>query len=405
MYRQSLDELGPDAVLAKTIHDESGQPLLMAGTVLTPRYLEALRRRGQLSVYVRDDLADDVAPEDAISESLRAQVTGHVAEVFQRVSLVAAERASPAGGVDGAIGRLGEQPLDLGDGETIEQLYADVEQLITEILESDTCAGLDSLKTHSEYTFQHSVDVAVMGTLVGKRLAMPIDRLRELALGCLLHDIGKTYIDRAILDKPGPLTEEEFGTVQEHPRMGFELVRRMPCRSLLPAHVAYQHHEKQGGGGYPRGLIGTNSVGARTIHERIGAGRMLLIAEIGAVADVYSALTSDRPYRAAMLPDQVATVLAQMAGAHLNREVVGTLRRLVPSYPVGSWVEVVEGRFRGWRGVVTGVHPSDVDRPVVRLHLDDAGEELASPTEVDTRTEPEMSLSCVPGVVPVVVPT
>ena len=405
MYRQSLDELGPDAVLAKTIHDQSGQPLLKAGTPLTSRYVEALRRRRQLSVYVRDGLADDVPVEDVISASLRAQVTGHVADVFERVSVVAAERANAAGGVEGAIERLGEQPLPLAGSETIEQLYADVEQVIVEILEGDTCAGLESLKTHSQYTFQHSVDVAVMGTLIGKRLAMPVDRLRELALGCLLHDIGKTYIDRAILDKPGALTEEEFLAVQEHPRMGFELVRRMPCRSLLPAHVAYQHHEKQDGGGYPRGLVGSNSVGARTAHERIGAGSMLLIAEIGAVADVYSALTSDRPYRAAMPPDQVATLLTRMAGGHLNREIVWTLRRLVPSYPVGGWVEVVAGRFRGWRGVVTAVHPVDVDRPVVRLHLDGAGEELASPIEVDTRTEPETRLVCVSSPVPAAVPT
>jgi HD-GYP domain-containing protein (c-di-GMP phosphodiesterase class II) len=398
MYLQELDRLEPDAVLGKTVLDETGRPLLVAGTALTPRYVDALRRRGLAAVYVRDGLADDLAPSDAISERLRADVTRNVAEVFERVSVLAADRAPGDGSVDGAVAALGEQPLQLDDdGATVATLYRDVEALLTEILHGEAAAGLDSLKSHNEYTFQHSVDVAVLGALVGRRLAMPHDRLRELALGCLLHDIGKTYIDRAILDKPGPLDASEFEIVQEHPRMGYELVRRMPCASLLPAHVAYQHHEQQGGRGYPRGLVGSNSVAGRTHHERIGAGQMLLIAEIGAVADVYSALSSDRPYRAALPPDEVGALLGQMAGTHLNREIVETLRRIVPSYPVGHWVEVTTGARRGWRGVVSEVRAVDVDRPVVRLLLDADGEPLSHPDELDLRAQPDAALACLPG--------
>jgi HD-GYP domain-containing protein (c-di-GMP phosphodiesterase class II) len=399
MYVRTLEQLAPGEILAKTVLDASGRPLLIAGTALTSRYIDALRSRGILSVHVRDGLADDVPPEDAISEQVRALLTGHVAQAFARVARVADERGTGQGGVEQAVAALGEQPLDLGaDGEqTVAALYDDIELLIAEILESNSVAGLESLKSHSEYTFQHSVDVAVLGVLLGKRLGMPRDRLRELALGCLLHDIGKTYIDRAILDKPGKLTRQEFAAIKEHPRMGYELIRRMPCHSLLPAHVAYQHHEKQTGAGYPRGLIGDNTVAARTHHERVGAGRMLLIAEIGAVADVYSALVSDRPYRAAVAPDHVATMMDGMAGSHLNRELVHHLRQLIPSFPVGRWVEVTVGRHRGWRGVVTRVHAGDVDRPTLRLLLDDRGEAVASPVELDTRRAPDVALRCLTG--------
>jgi HD-GYP domain-containing protein (c-di-GMP phosphodiesterase class II) len=399
MYLRTLEHLAPGEVLARSVLDGTGRPLLVAGTELTPRFVDALRARGILSVYVRDGLADDIAPEDVVSEQVRTLLTGHVTEAFARVARVADERGAGEGGVARAIADLGERPLDLGPGgeQTVAALYEDIELLITEILESNSVAGLESLKTHSEYTFQHSVDVAVLGVLLGKRLGMPRDRLRELALGCLLHDIGKTYIDRAILDKPGKLTREEFAAIKQHPLMGYELVRRMPCHSLLPAHVAYQHHEKQSGAGYPRGLVGDNSVAARTHHEQVGAGRMLLIAEIGAVADVYSALVSDRPYRAALPPDEVAAMMDHMAGHHLNREVVHQLRQLIPSYPVGRWVEVVTGRHRGWRGVVTRVHAGDVDRPTVWLLLDDRGEALSSPFELDTRKAPEAGLRCLTG--------
>ena len=100
--------------------------------------------------------------------------------------------------------------------------------------------------------------------------------------------------------------------------MGFELIRRMPVFSILPAHVAYQHHERQDGEGYPRGLIGNNVLG-RSLSERMNPRRMLLIAEISAVADVYSALTSDRPYRPAMPLDKVDQIISEMSGAAPQR--------------------------------------------------------------------------------------
>jgi putative nucleotidyltransferase with HDIG domain len=398
MYSQSVGRLRPGAVLGRTIHDAAGQPLplLVAGAVLTEGLIDALVRHGIVSVYLRDGLADDVLPEEAVSARVRATLEGHVATAFDRVAIIAAERGGGSGGVMEAIDRLGEQPLDIGhEGqEVIARLYDDVEQLIGEVLERDTIAGLVSLKTHNEYTFQHSVDVAVVGLLLAKRVGLPIDRLRELALGCLLHDIGKLYIDVAILDKPSALTPAEFAAIRQHPRMGFELVRRLPVQSILPAHVAYQHHEQQAGGGYPRGIIGDNRIGSRTTHERLGPGQMLLIAEIGAIADVYSALTSDRPYRPAMAPDRVRGVLDGMAGPHLNRELIGELRQLVPSYPAGGWVAVTRGRFTGWCGVVTEVHRGRIDEPSVRLMIDPSGEAVPSPVELDTRDEPEVKLAC-----------
>jgi HD-GYP domain-containing protein (c-di-GMP phosphodiesterase class II) len=396
MYSQSVERLRPGSVLGRTVYDGAGRPLLVAGTEITDRYVRALSRHGVSSVLVRDGLADDVVPNDIVSERVRSTLTGHVATAFDRVAMIAKERSAAAGGVDAAVARLGEEQLDIGDdGErSVADLYSDVEGLIAEILEGDTIAGLESLKTHNEYTFQHSVDVAVVGVLLGKRVGLPLTRLRELALGCLLHDIGKTYIDVGILDKRGPLTAEEFATIQEHPRMGFELVRRMPVHSILPAHVAFQHHEQQGGSGYPRGLVGDNRIGNRATRERVGPGHMLLIAEIAAIADVYSALSSDRPYRAGLPPDQVMTTLQGMAGAHLNRQLLAELRHLVPSYPVGRWVQVTQGDFLGWRGVVTEVHQGSVDQPSLRLMVDASGEEVASPVELDTRRHPAMQLAC-----------
>ena len=393
MQLRELARVRAGDVLGRTLYDDLGRPLLRAGTVLTPSYLRSLEQRQLTAVHVRDGLADDVVPTDAVSGRVRATLAGHVAETFHQVDLLALDRGRGSGSVQAAIDDLGEQPLPVeGADALIGQLISGVEELLDEILEQETVTGLDALKTHNNYTFEHSVDVAVVGVLLGARLGMPRGRLRELALGCLLHDIGKLYIDTAILDKPGKLTGEERTAVQEHPRMGFELVRRMPVASLLPAHVAYQHHEQQRGAGYPRGLVGRNTIGARLAAEEVGAGKMLLIAEIGAIADVYSALSADRPYRRALPPDTVSDLLDRMAGRHLNRELVTTLRHLLPRFPVGHWVEITTGPLVGFRGVVTAVPADVVDRPTIRVVLDARGEELTAPIELDLRHEPELQL-------------
>jgi len=208
------------------------------------------------------------------------------------------------------------------------------------------------------------------------------------------------YIDEAILDKPGKLTPEEFDEIKKHPQMGFELIRRMPVFSILPAHVAYQHHERQDGEGYPRGLIGNNVLG-RSLSERMNPRRMLLIAEISAVADLYSALTSDRPYRPAMPLDRVNQIIAEMSGGHLNAEVVMMLQRTIPMFPVGHWIEVLTGKYRGWRGVVSELSPDAFHHPAIRLMLDARGDRVTMPVDVDLRIHEDVKIKgLAPGEAP-----
>jgi HD-GYP domain-containing protein (c-di-GMP phosphodiesterase class II) len=405
-----VEDLRSGDVLGEAVHAADGAVLLRDGVVLEPRYIEAIRRRGILAVAVRDGLADDVAPRNVVSRQVRAQVSGTVARLCGGLNAAAVAAAvddrGAVGTVETAVDRMGERPLRLDPGtqDALAEAQHAVIQLIDEVLCEGSVGSLESLKTHSEYTFQHSVDVAITGALLGHRLGLERADLEHLVLGCLVHDLGKTFIDVAILDKPGSLTPAERAEMERHPRMGFEILRRVPLASILPAHVAYQHHERQDGAGYPRGLVGRNRV-ARTEAERRDHRAMALIAEIAAVADVHSALTSDRPYRPAMATDAADRVLAGMAGDHLNAEVVATLRRIAPLHPVGTWVEVVDGpaSLRGWRGLVTDV--IDARRPAVRLVLDAGGHEREA-VELDLRQRDDVRLrSLPPGVHPHEVPS
>lgn len=397
MYRRHVSQLKPGQILAKALYTERGEVLLSAGTLLTAFYIERLRERGIISVYLQDGLGDDVEPNDIVSEELRAATVTHLARAFDVIGGMAQGSRLDNGGrprtVDDLVYRLGERPLELSTPgvNALQALYRDIEVLMNEILETNTIASLESLKTHNGYTFQHSVDVAVLGILLGRTAGLPRDQLRELALGCLLHDLGKMYIDEAILDKPDRLTPEEFEEIKKHPQMGFELIRRMPVFSILPAHVAFQHHERQDGTGYPRGLVGNNLI-QRSLAERMNPKRMLLIAEIAAVADVYSALTSDRPYRPAMPLDRVARIIGEMSGSHLNAEVVALLMRTIPMFPVGHWIEVMSGKYRGWRGVVAELSIDALHQPVVRLLLNDRAERVATPVELDLRVHDDVKI-------------
>jgi HD-GYP domain-containing protein (c-di-GMP phosphodiesterase class II) len=406
MYRRHVSQLRPGQVLARALYSERGEVLLGAGSVLNSFFIDRLRERGVLSVFLRDGLGDDVEPNDIVSEELRASTVTHLARAFDVISTMAhgskLNNADRPNTVDDLVYRLGDRPLDLPTQgiSSLQALYQDIESLMNEILESNTIASLESLKTHNDYTFQHSVDVAVLGILLGRTAGLPRDQLRELALGCLLHDLGKMYIDEAILDKPGRLTPEEFDEIKKHPQMGFELIRRMPVFSILPAHVAYQHHERQDGTGYPRGLIGDNRL-ARTLAERMNPKRMLLIAEISAVADVYSALTSDRPYRPAMPLDKVAQIMSEMSGPHLNSDIIALLMHTIPMFPVGHWVEVMTGTYRGWRGIVAELAMDALHQPAIRLLLDDRGDRVPTPVELDLKAQADVKIKGVaPGEAP-----
>lgn len=391
MYRCDTDRLQPGMTIGRDVRDDNGTILLRGGVALEGSYIAALQRRGQRGVMVLDGIADDVPPRDVVAEPLRTSVTTHLRTLFEATAEhctydVAADGLT----VDGTIAHLGRSSIPDATAAAVNALRGDVARLLDDVLEAPAEASLITLKGHNDYTYHHSVDVAAVGAVLGARAGLQKWDLEELVLGCLLHDIGKVHIDNAILDKPGPLTDEEFAEVQRHPELGFEIVRRLPIQSIIPAHVCFQHHERQDGGGYPRGLVGSNRA-VRRSAERLSGRRLLLMAEVAAVADVYTALVSDRAYRKALRHDVAADLIAGMAGRHLNRELVDLFLETVPRFPVGHWVEVVSpGAHTGWRGVVEDVPPGAMAEPTVRLLVDASGDVLEHPDVVDLRDRPDL---------------
>ncbi len=174
-------------------------------------------------------------------------------------------------------------------------------------------AFADIIDAKTPYTYRHSKGVADIGRNIARGLGCSAADVQRVYRAGLLHDIGKLGISNRILDKPGKLTEAEFAEVRLHPRYSMEILSHVTAFAEL-APAAAQHHERLDGGGYPWGLNGS---------------QLDLLSRIVAVADVYEALTADRPYRAGMAPTQALGILRREAGTAFDGDAVTALERWV----------------------------------------------------------------------------
>lgn len=223
---------------------------------------------------------------------------------------------------------------------------------------------LAQVKSRDEYTFQHSVSVAALAVAFGRVLNMSREEIRELALGGLLHDVGKAKVPGNILNKPGKLDDAEFAVMKDHVVRTAELLGNVSGVSQIALNAAAQHHERFDGTGYPHGLKGDEI----SLH-----GQMI------AIVDVYDAITSLRVYHKGMTPTDALRKLFEWGGTHFNPRLVEAFIKGVGIYPAGSLVRMESGRL----GIVREVIPDRLLQPVVQMIFDCKEAKSISPETVD----------------------
>jgi HD-GYP domain-containing protein (c-di-GMP phosphodiesterase class II) len=330
-------------ILGKNVYTADGRILLRQGTVLSERYIKALRDLQFTYVYVRDSRVPDLEVDDVIPENLRQEAIQVIHRSF--------------GDIQAQFSRSGSQKSGLNIDSIADITKNIVESILTN---KDLIIQLSDLKSHDNYTFSHSVNVCVVGTVLGHKLGFSDGRLRDLAIGLILHDIGKTTIEPTILHKTGKLTENEFDQMKEHARNGFDLLREISRLSAHSKIVVLQHHERFDGTGYPKGLKGQD------IHQ---------YGQIGAIADVYDALTSDRTYRKRLLPHEAIEFLMGAADRYFALDLVSTFVGSIAPYPVGTVVKLSTGET----AIVTDVDMALASRPAVRVVQDPSGKNNKPP--------------------------
>ena len=231
--------------------------------------------------------------------------------------------------------------------------FDDAVSLVNEINQSiirnpSALICLSRLKTADNYTYLHSVSVCVLMIALGRQLGMKDDMLKQAGIAGLLHDIGKVFIPDEVLNKPGKLTDEEFNIVKTHPVKGWEFLKNSGEVNDLILDVCRHHHERVDGMGYP---------------DKLSGEALTLFARMGAVCDVYDAITSNRSYKKGWEPVESIRKMAEWNNGHFDEVVFHAFVKTVGIYPTGTLLKLQSGRL----GVVTDQSKKSLVMPIVKV--------------------------------------
>jgi putative nucleotidyltransferase with HDIG domain len=220
--------------------------------------------------------------------------------------------------------------------------------------------ALTAMRSYDNYTFTHMVNVAILTMGQARTLGIEGKLLREFGLSALMHDIGKVRTPKEILNKPDKLTDEEFNIMRRHTVDGAEILRQTPEMPVLAPVVAFEHHLRLDGTGYPLGVR----------RGALNLGTMLC-----SISDVYDAMRSQRGYQEAFPTDRILAVLKRNDGQQFDQYLVRRFVQLLGIYPPGNLVRLSTGEI----AVVVQVHAPDPYRPRVRVVSDAGGTRLSAP--------------------------
>ena len=336
------DGLSDGMIVGKSLYDKNQKLLLGKGSVVHDSYIERIKALGYQGVYIVDDVSEDIVIQDVIEDEVRMKMVQTLKDVCIYSEMNMNPRKSRKALIDDKI-------------EATKSLVSNiVEQLIDN---SDAMVNLIDLKIFDDYTFFHSVNVAVLSLVIGVGLGLSKDDLFNLGLAAVLHDIGKIFIDKDILNKNGKLTDEEYASIQKHSEFGYQYLKetyQIPVASYIGV---LHHHEKYDGEGYP---------------ARISKDQISLLGRIIGIADVYDALISNRPYRKALLPSEAMEYIMANGGIMFDLDITKIFTKKVAPFPVGTYVHL----SNGYSGIVAENFENACMRPIVKVIADQSGKRI-----------------------------
>jgi putative nucleotidyltransferase with HDIG domain len=248
------------------------------------------------------------------------------------------------------------------DTEAAQQLVEEISDSITR--NPGAFISLARLKTADDYTYMHSVAVCALMVALAKQLGLDDEQTRQAGIAGLLHDLGKALMPMDVLNKPGKLTDAEFAIIKTHPQEGHRMLQSGSNVSPAALDVCLHHHEKVDGSGYPEGLAGA---------------QISLLARMGAVCDVYDAITSNRPYKAGWDPAESLRKMAEWSKGHFDPTIFQAFVKSLGIYPTGSLLRLSSGRL----GVVVEQSEKSLLTPKVKVFFSTRSNMRIPPVLVD----------------------
>ncbi len=321
MKYTSIDRIQQGEKLGKHIFASDGRVLLNEGVPLTIGLISKLRRMGVNAVYLKDDRLSDVTIEEVVSDKTKHEAIVTLSDAFQFIQS--------------------------GKNFDTQEVGNTASKLIDEILQNkDVLVNLTDIRTNDNELFVHSVNVCIISIIVAIQLGLDPKRMQELAIGALMHDLGKILPDRKEAETTKvSLEDDEF--LDDHTWKGFNYLRKVKDVSTLSAHVALTHHEYVDGTGFPRKLK------ADEIH---------FLSKIVAVANHYDNLISSLNGGSGLRPHEACERVLGLTNIYFDHNVVWKFLRSIAFYPTGSQVKLTTGET----GVVVAQHRGLPQRPIVR---------------------------------------
>ncbi len=323
-----VEELKPGMKLGRRIINRVSTSMLEKGVELSEVNIERLKSNGYLGAYIADAFSEDIEIQETVQEK----------NVMDGIDAVA----------NADVGSI----IDVAS-ELVNDISA-LDRISVDLLD---------LRSFDDYTYHHSVNVAVYAAAVATRMGLPEEQIQEITVAALCHDLGKARIPTEIINKKDRLTDEEFAEIKNHPRYGFDMLYDNPRISSVVRQAVICHHENENGSGYPLGKTGDE---------------IPLYAKIIHAVDVYDALTSRRPYKEPYAPVDALEYLTGGIDILFDRKVVDIMLKVIPAYPPGMDI----GLSNGEKAVVIA-HTSDGRRPKIKIY--DTAKEVDLSSDPDYR--------------------
>lgn len=325
-------------ILAKTLFDSYGRVLLAKGSKISISYINKIKQNGFYFIYIEDNRFSDIKQDEKM-QNLKETTLARIPNIFN----------------------------DIADGNNI--LFYDLSNIIDNIVgyiidKGNVNTNLYEINEYDNYTYIHSVDTSIMAVFLGKALKLNEHELRQLALGAILHDIGKISIPEEILNKKGPLASEELDIMKQHPIYGYNTLKKSGINDIDILNVVLEHHERVDGKGYPFGITGD---------------KLSINTKVVSVCDVFTAISANRSYRPRFNPNEAYEYILSGVNTMFEEKVVNEFKNTFSIYPLGCKVKLSNGII----GYVVRQNKNFPDRPIIRITNDAYTNEPIDSYEID----------------------
>jgi len=338
--------------VGKTVFAEDGRVLLQKDVALTDVYLLKLLDKGIPCIFINDEMSEEIEIDETIEPALKIKAMQTVKSIMKEMTPLASN-----------TNRKNKMFIS-------KRTLLDIKDIVAEMMDNlknseGALVRIVEMMGTDMYTYNHSVNVAILAMMIGLEVLEGItkeekdEKVMALGYGALLHDVGKSMVDPRILNKAGKLTDAEFAEVKKHVKYGYDMINDNPQISAMKYGGIIKgcillHHENLDGSGYPNGWTSDK------INE---------YARIMRIADLYSAMTSDKVYKKKMPPYEALEQISAMCYKTIDPVMFKALKERLAIYPEGTGVMMNTGE----KGIVTMNDERRSDRPIVKIIKDTEG--------------------------------